>query len=42
MYLDAVLTCLLITLGAMLAYLADEHLEFTPRLADWLGSLFDR
>jgi uncharacterized membrane protein YjjB (DUF3815 family) len=41
MYPDLVLACLLISLGAMIAYLADEHLGFTPRLAAWLGSLFD-
>ena len=36
MHLDIVLACLLISIGAMVAYLADESLQFTPRLAEWL------
>ena len=36
MQLDIVLTCLLVSIGAMVAYLADESLPFTPRLAEWL------
>ena len=35
-HLDIVLTCLLISIGAMVAYLADESLQFTPRIAQWL------
>ena len=37
MQMDLVLSCLLISLGAMIAYLADEKLAFTPRLEAWLG-----
>lgn len=33
---DLLLVSLLIALGAMIAYAADEHLSFTPRLAAWL------
>ncbi len=36
---DLVLACLLISIGAMLAYIADERLGLTPRLAAWLGRL---
>jgi hypothetical protein len=39
MQLDLVLACLLISLGAMIAYLADEQFAFTPRLAAWLGRM---
>ena len=35
-HLDIVLACILISIGAMVAYLADESLQFTPRLAEWL------
>jgi hypothetical protein len=34
---DLVLACLLILLGAMVAYAADEHLGFTTRLSDWIS-----
>jgi hypothetical protein len=37
MQLDLILACLLISLGAMIAYAADEQLGVTPRLAAWLG-----
>ena len=33
---DFILVCLLVALGAMIAYAADEHLSFTPRLAAWI------
>lgn len=36
---DLVLACLLIAIGAMIAYIADEQLAWTPRLAAWLGRL---
>jgi len=41
MFLDLVLASLLICLGAMIAYLADEQWGFTPRLAAWLGRMLD-
>lgn len=34
---DLVLECLCISIGAMIAYVADEQFRFTPRLAAWLG-----
>jgi hypothetical protein len=37
MQLDLFLACLLITIGAMVAYAADEQFGLTPRLAAWLG-----
>ena len=40
MQADLILACLLICLGAMMAYLADEHYSFTPRIAAWLGRVF--
>ncbi len=40
MYVDLILACLLITLGAMIAYAADERLFFTKRLAAWLDRAF--
>jgi hypothetical protein len=36
MQLDLFLACLLICIGAMIAYVADEQLVVTPRLAAWL------
>jgi hypothetical protein len=36
MHLDLFLACLLICIGAMIAYLADERLMLTPRIAAWL------
>jgi hypothetical protein len=36
MQLDLFLACLLICIGAMIAYIADERLMLTPRLAAWL------
>jgi hypothetical protein len=39
---DLVLACILISIGAMLAYLADEQLQFTPRLAQWIGRVLDQ
>lgn len=36
MQLDLFLACLLICIGAMIAYVADERLAVTPRLAAWL------
>jgi hypothetical protein len=41
MQLDLFMSCLLIVLGAMIAYAADEQFGFTPRLASWLGRVFD-
>jgi hypothetical protein len=38
---DLVFACLLILLGAMLSYLADEYLSLTPRLNAWLENLWD-
>jgi hypothetical protein len=35
-HLDLVLACLLICIGAMIAYIADEEWLVTPRLAAWL------
>lgn len=37
MQMDLVLACLLICLGAMIAYLADEKYALTPRLEAWIG-----
>ena len=37
MQMDLILACLLISLGAMIAYVADEKLAFTPRLEAWIG-----
>jgi hypothetical protein len=37
MELDLILACLLILLGAMIAYTADEHLGFTSRLSEWIS-----
>jgi hypothetical protein len=42
MHIDIVLACLLISIGAMAAYIADEHVGFTPRLAEWLTRVIDR
>jgi hypothetical protein len=37
MEMDLVLACLLILLGAMIAYMADERLEFIRRFSDWIS-----
>ena len=37
MQADLILSSILICLGAMLAYLADEKYAFTPRLEAWIG-----
>jgi hypothetical protein len=37
MQMDLVLACLLILLGAMIAYTADERFGFTARLSDWIS-----
>jgi hypothetical protein len=36
MQMDLFLACLMIGIGAMVAYVVDEQLAFTPRLAAWL------
>jgi hypothetical protein len=41
MSVDLILACLLITLGAMIAYAADEYLSFTKRLTAWIDRTFD-
>lgn len=42
MQLDPVLACLLIVIGAMVAYAIDERVQFTPRLAAWLGRFLNQ
>jgi hypothetical protein len=37
MEMDLVLACLLILLGAMIAYTADERFSLTSRLSDWFN-----
>jgi hypothetical protein len=37
MEMDLVLACLLILLGAMIAYSVDEHFGFARRLSDWIS-----
>jgi hypothetical protein len=37
MEMDLVLACLLILLGAMIAYMADERFGFARRLSDWIN-----
>jgi hypothetical protein len=37
MEMDLVLACLLILLGAMIAYAADERYGFTSRLSSWIS-----
>ena len=37
MQADLFLSSILICLGAMIAYLADEKYAFTPRLEAWIG-----
>ena len=37
MEMDLVLACLLILLGAMIAYTADEQYAFTSRLSEWIS-----
>ena len=37
MEMDLVLACLLILLGAMIAYTADERYGFTSRLSNWIS-----
>ena len=41
MYLDPVLMCLLISIGALIAYVLDEQVQFTPRLAEWLVRILE-
>jgi hypothetical protein len=41
MQLDLLLACLLIVLGAMIAYAADEYLFFTKRLSAWIDRVLD-
>jgi hypothetical protein len=38
--MDLVIAVLAVLLGAMIAYLADELLPFTSRLATWLQRVF--
>jgi hypothetical protein len=42
MQIDIVLACLLISIGAMVAYIADEQVGLTPRLAEWLTRVMDQ
>ena len=37
MEIDLILACLLILLGAMIAYAMDERLRITARFAEWMG-----
>lgn len=37
MEMDLVLACLLILLGAMIAYTVDEHYALTSRLSAWIS-----
>jgi hypothetical protein len=41
MQVDIVLECLLISIGAMVAYAADEQVGLTPRLSAWLTRVMD-
>ena len=41
MQMDPILACLLIALGAMIAYAADECLSFTKRLSAWIDRVLD-
>lgn len=41
MQMDPILACLLIALGAMIAYTADEYLSFTKRLSAWIDRVLD-
>ena len=41
MQMDLVLACLLILLGAMLAYTADEQYGFISRLSAWIDRAMD-
>ena len=41
MRMDPVLACLLITLGAMIAYAADERFLLTKRLNAWIERVFE-
>ena len=41
MQMDLILACLLIALGAMIAYAADERFSFTTRLSAWIERTFD-
>jgi hypothetical protein len=38
---DPVLACLLIALGAMIAYTCDECFSFTKRLSKWIERVLD-
>ncbi|MDZ4796786.1 MAG: hypothetical protein SGI92_01385 [Bryobacteraceae bacterium] len=40
MQLDFFLACVAITIGAMVAYAADEQFGLTPRLTAWLLRVF--
>ena len=42
MEMDLFLACLLIALGAMIAYAVDEYFSFTGRLSEWIERGFDR
>jgi hypothetical protein len=37
MQLDIILAFLLIGIGALISYIADEQFGLTPRLAAWIG-----
>ena len=37
MQADLILSSILICLGAMIAYIADEKFALTPRLEAWIG-----
>ena len=37
MEIDFILACLLILLGAMIAYAVDERLRITARVGQWIG-----
>lgn len=37
MEMDLVLACLLVLLGAIIAYAIDEQFRFTDRIASWIG-----
>lgn len=41
MQMDLILACLLITVGAMIAYAADERLCFTKRIHAWIDRVFE-
>jgi hypothetical protein len=41
MQMDLMLACLLIAIGAMIAYAADECFSFTERLSAWIERVLD-